>query len=424
MTTVDIPPKIHKKLKREAVRRNVDLKDVVAEKLQVFVIVALFTAAIGFSAAYAEVANFQFETDNLNSTTTFETTSVLENGQYKRDIFALWSYIYDNQTMAEHQPQPVKGDPVGRFFELLLDDGAGIFKAVVDPIVELIEEVEEIIEEIVEPEPEYTHEEQVLINNVHKYCDELSDRLEAIGLALDFEYETDEFYAKHEIDAKKDSEDCRARLHLGNNVLSSMYNALAEEAKADAIAFNETRTTDISKKNDADYSIQGDMWQKRADEALIFAQTTLVDEYGYGKTYDENYQGDPLYSTIQNRPSDEQVAQQEHEQRENANLKAWKSACNTYWIDAGQGSLASTGWDDHLLNGDCDGRILDPSDPRLETYLDITAKLAEKIADEEREAEELRQSRLDAIEVQDKAAEEALVQAGIRNSTSVNGTGN
>jgi len=52
MTTVDIPPKIHKKLKKEAVRRDMDLKEVIAEKLS-FIVIAVILVGGGLGLAYA-----------------------------------------------------------------------------------------------------------------------------------------------------------------------------------------------------------------------------------------------------------------------------------------------------------------------------------------------------------------------------------
>ncbi len=236
--------------------------------------ILLFTLGISVSVAYAEVANFQYETENLDRTMTYNITTTLESGWVEQSIFAEWIYLYPNGT--EIHPRPVVGDPVGKFFELLIHDGASIFKPIIEPIAEIIEEIVEIIEEILpEPESIYTHEEQVLIDDVYRLCGELNDRLSAIGLAQEFEYETDQFYVDRPIEAKKDSEDCRARLYLGDNVLSSMYNALALEAQLDAIAFNQTITTDISRKSDADYSIGGEMWNKQ--EAAIASVQASVD---------------------------------------------------------------------------------------------------------------------------------------------------
>ena len=391
-------------------------------KITLLAIIVLFSLAIGVSAAYADTLNFSFETENLNHTNTWNVTINLPDGSVEKSIFAEWVYLYPNGT--EVNPRPVVADPVGKFFELLIHDGASIFKPIIEPIEEIVEIIAEAIEEIIpEPESIYTHDEQVLIDDVHRLCGELNDRLAAIGLALDFEYEEDQYYVDRPIEAKKAAADCRARIELGDNVLSSQYESHAKEAALDAIAFNQTITTDISKKNDLDFSIGGDMWTKRADEALEYAQTILVETYGYGKTYDENYQGDPVYSTIQNRPSDESIALAEHKQRELASTKAWQAACTTYWYDAGQGTLASTAWDDHLTNGDCDNRILDPFDTRLETYLIITDLYVQKIADELREGEELKQKRIDAIEAQDAAREQKLVDAGIRDPIG-NSTGN
>ena len=53
MTTVDIPPKIHKKLKKEAVRREMDLKELLKEKLS-FIVIAVILAGGGLGLAYAE----------------------------------------------------------------------------------------------------------------------------------------------------------------------------------------------------------------------------------------------------------------------------------------------------------------------------------------------------------------------------------
>ena len=53
MTTIDIPTKIHKKLKKEALDRDMDLKDLVAERLGVIVMIAILAIG-GLGLAYAE----------------------------------------------------------------------------------------------------------------------------------------------------------------------------------------------------------------------------------------------------------------------------------------------------------------------------------------------------------------------------------
>ncbi len=53
MTTVDIPTKIHRKLKKEALDRDMDLKDLVAERLGVIVMIAILAVG-GLGLAYAE----------------------------------------------------------------------------------------------------------------------------------------------------------------------------------------------------------------------------------------------------------------------------------------------------------------------------------------------------------------------------------
>ncbi len=61
MTTVDIPEKQHRKLKKEAVKRKIDLKDLVAEKLGgLIIMVILFVSGLGI-AAYAEEVNLPLE---------------------------------------------------------------------------------------------------------------------------------------------------------------------------------------------------------------------------------------------------------------------------------------------------------------------------------------------------------------------------
>jgi len=52
MTTVDIPKKLHKKLKLEAAKKNMDLQDLVAQKLKVL-IVALLIGSFAITSAYA-----------------------------------------------------------------------------------------------------------------------------------------------------------------------------------------------------------------------------------------------------------------------------------------------------------------------------------------------------------------------------------
>jgi len=65
MTTVDIPEKQHRKLKKEALKRNIDLKDLVSEKLSGLIIIAiLFISGLGLAlgtGAYAEEVNLPLE---------------------------------------------------------------------------------------------------------------------------------------------------------------------------------------------------------------------------------------------------------------------------------------------------------------------------------------------------------------------------
>lgn len=393
---------------------------------------ALFIAVIfalgSLGTVYAATQTFIFDEEFLVDTATWNQTQTLPDNSTDIDIFVKWKFNFPaNATV---NPEPVKGDPTGIFYELLIGDKASIFSSVVDRIIEAIDDIEKMIEEIIGPETVYTHEQQVLINDVHKFCDKLSERLTVIGLAFDFEYKTDEYYATHEIIAKKDAADCRARAYLGDNVLGSMYDTLAEEAKADAIAFGQITTTDQSKRSDADYSIGGDMWNKQAEYWLNYAQTTLVKDYGYGQTYDKHYQGDPVISTDDNSPTAEEKAQTKLEQQKLSDDNSWKAACRGYWNSAGEGSVSIRGWDTHLLNGDCQGYILDRVDEDGTIhYIDVEQAKLDRIQFEFDEADRLQQGRItnaEEIKAENirKAQEEYDRLTTIAKTNSTNGTGN
>jgi hypothetical protein len=424
MTTVDIPPKIHKKLKKEAFRREMDLKDLVAEKLKVLVIVALFTTAIGFSAAYGDTLNLQVDTTNLNSTTTEQNTQTNSDGSISVFTSILFHHLFPADKGPSADTKLVGADPQGSIFDTIIHDGAKIFEPIITPVLKVIADVEIMLEVAPEPERVFTHEEQERINEVKRFCERLSERLKAIGLAHEFEYKSDEFYADNEIVAKKDAQDCRARFHLGNDVLGSMYNSLAEEAKKDAVDFLDIETTQ-GPRSQYDIDME-ELKQQMADDALDHAKNNLTKTHGYGKTYDTQYKElNNTKSTDHNAPTEAEKAHKQHVQQEENDKRAWEKACNGYWNDAGEGSLASTSWDTHLVNGDCDGRILDKWDTRGESYLNVTALYNEKVEQEKRDAEELQQKRLDAIERQEQARINALIEAGILpNATATNGTGN
>lgn len=393
--------------------------------LSAILLVAIFSISL-MGTAYAETLNLQYDSEFLNYTVTTDNNQTNPDGSIDRFIGIGLGYHYP-ANVTEFNPEPVKGDPIGKFVELLIGDRANIFSSAIDKIIEDIQEtIEEIKEIIAEPEP-LTHEEQLLIDNVHKYCDKLNERLTTIGLAFDFEYKSDEYYVTHETQAKKDSEDCRARLHLGNVMLSQMYDALADEAATDAVEFGDTKSTDISQKSNADYSVSGDMWKKRAGESMSYANTTLVKDYGYGQTYDENYQGDPVIGTNDNSPTDRELQIEKLEQKKLADDLAWKAACNTYWKATSYGTTAISSWKLELVDGTCDGRILDYIDENnVVYYLNVSQIAIDKKLAEEEELKELRDGR-DTDSEAIKQREKEKAQEEYERLTTIpktNGTGN
>lgn len=99
MTTIDIDKKQHKKLKKEALKRNIDLKDLVAEKLGSLIIIAiLFVGGLGL--VYAEEVTVNIPFDNWNTDFCTFMGFPLENGTtlYKYEcIWTGWVYQINSE---------------------------------------------------------------------------------------------------------------------------------------------------------------------------------------------------------------------------------------------------------------------------------------------------------------------------------------
>lgn len=90
MTTVDINPKKHRKLKKEALKRNMDLKDLVDEKLGGLIIMAiLFVGGLGL--AYAEEVTVNIPFDNWNTDFCTFMGFPLENGTTLYKYECIWT---------------------------------------------------------------------------------------------------------------------------------------------------------------------------------------------------------------------------------------------------------------------------------------------------------------------------------------------
>jgi len=158
MTTVDIPEKQHRKLKKEALKRNIDLKDLVAEKLGGLIIMAiLFVSGLGL--AYAEEVTVNIPFDNWNSDFCTFMGFPLENRTTLYKYECIWTG-WLHQIEGEWVPvEPSHSTIVG------LPDAPEAF--IIWPpedrqeiVVEEPEAEEPVIDEIIEPAEPLTKEER------------------------------------------------------------------------------------------------------------------------------------------------------------------------------------------------------------------------------------------------------------------------
>jgi len=111
MTTVDIPEKQHRKLKKEALKRNIDLKDLIAEKLSSIVIVSILLVS-GLGIAFAADDNVPFDFWNAHVCTFMGFP--LENGTtiYKYEcIWTGWEHMVKSEWQIK-QPSDISIIPL------------------------------------------------------------------------------------------------------------------------------------------------------------------------------------------------------------------------------------------------------------------------------------------------------------------------
>jgi len=144
MTTVDIPTKIHKKLKKEALNRDIDLKDLVAEKLGVIVMIAILAFG-GLGLAYAEEVPLPLDEPYDDSWCVF-----LGAGDHVQ-FTCNWTWFLPDYVMAEINQtslpaliseMPEHNLDLADKIRLLLERG------------ELVKDIDEIQPIVKEPEPE------------------------------------------------------------------------------------------------------------------------------------------------------------------------------------------------------------------------------------------------------------------------------
>lgn len=337
-------------------------------------LIAVFAIALGsLGPAYAASQNFIFDDEFLVDTATWNNTQHYSDNSTGVDIYVKWAFLFPANTT--FNPEPVKADPLGTFYELLIGDKAGIFSSVVDKIIEAIEKIEAIIQEILEPEPEYTHAQQILIDDLNKFCDKLSEKLKAIGLAYDFRLEhTEEWYADHELQAKLKAQDCRARIYLGDNVLSSQYITFAKEAILDAEAFNQTITT-----QGPTHSLEINN-TAIAIKAAEFAQTTIDDSTYLG--YPEQI-ADITIRTNQTQFG-VMTPTEKHTYEEENRIKNLKELCSILWSTTGNGTTSLRSWNTNLTNGMCDNFMFTSEwdfdiNKRVEKQIDLRSVIDNKL---------------------------------------------
>ena len=321
------------------------------------------------SLAYAETLNLQIDKEYLAGWNTSKNNFTFADGSI--DVYTIFTFQhhYPNVTVALQNPDPIKGDPLGILYELIIEDKAGIFQKQPDfePIIEDPAPIN-VTEIVDEPEDELTEEQIAARELLLEKCQGGVGYLGAFQASYHFFIDHDlSWYLGHLDEVDKKVAECRA-LETMKKIYGIDRSVVIEEPGLPI-------ETDFTKNRfGITHSFGDEMSQKEAARAQA-----KIDNSTY-LSYPEKIP-DPVISTIHNAPTDEQVALREHLQRENANIKAWQTACGIYWSDSGNGQVALSFWNDHLLNGDCDTFTLNATTAEP---IDLNAYREAKQAEESR----------------------------------------
>lgn len=332
--------------------------------LAIFSLISLFP-----SLAYAETLNLQIEKDFLVGWNTSKNNFTYPDGSV--DVFTImtFQYYYPNMTVALENPQPIKADPIGFLYELIIQDRAGIFQGQPDfePIIEDVVPIN-VTEIVDEDEEELTEEQIEARNRLLEKCQGGVGYLGAFQASYSFFIENDlNYYLAHLDEVDKKIEECKA-LETMKKIYGIDRSVVIEEPGLPV-------ETDFTKNRfGITHSFGDEMSQKEAARAQATIDNSTYLNYPIKIP-------DPVISTTQNAPSDEQVALREHTQRENANINAWQTACGIYWTNSGDGQVATNFWNDHLLNGNCDNFTLNSTTAEP---IDLKSYREAKIAEESR----------------------------------------
>ena len=145
MTTVDIPEKIHKKMKKEALKRNIDLKDLVAEKLGTLIIIAILFGG-GLGLVYAEEQELPLSQPYDDKYCTFYALSDHVN------FTCTWKWFLPPYVMSELEPLdiPTKTSEIPQH-NLELSDKIRLLLEKGIPVPEVHEEGLPVVDEPTEP---------------------------------------------------------------------------------------------------------------------------------------------------------------------------------------------------------------------------------------------------------------------------------
>lgn len=337
--------------------------------VQKLMILGLFSLLTLIPAlAYAETLNLQIDKEYLAGWNTSKSNFTFADGSV--DVFTIFTFQhhYPNMTVALANPEPIKADPIGFLYELIIEDRAGIFQDQPDfePIIEEAAPIN-VTEIVDEPEDELTEEQIAARELLLEKCQGGVGYLGAFQASYHFFIDHDlSWYLGHLDEVDKKVAECRA-LETMKKIYGIDRSVVIEEPGLPIETVGPSR---ISPSLTLD--------SPQAVKAREDAQK-MIDESTY-LNFPEKIP-DPVISTIHNAPTDEQVALREHTQRENANIKAWQAACGIYWNDSGKGQVALSFWNDHLLNGDCDTFTLNATTAEL---IDLKSYREAKQAEESR----------------------------------------
>lgn len=319
-------------------------------KTTLLTIIGLFSLAIGVSFAAGETQSFQYDTENLNSTSTFDNIQINPDGTVDQFVGLSLHYRFDNKTEADKQPEPIKADPVGTFYQLLLNDFAKIFTPST-PTEETVDEEPVIDETVDEPVRRLTGPEQQALNRLKDQCDYEGGEGKALAFQAVYKIFLDhpiEWYAlyEHQDERNVKYEECRgleqtqliANLTIGSRIID----------ESDTFIFT---PTDQTQKNNFDFAVGGDMWNERNDDAIKARDSNIWTKGLYNGTDNKPFGFTP---TVQRVVDEAKEEFEQHKIETDNSIKNVKSLCSILWKSTGNGTTGLRTWNTNLTNGMCD----------------------------------------------------------------------